>query len=67
MPRQILTPEQIASIPALLRRRGDISRTARAWGVHRDTVRYHARGGKAARFLAEIRRARPAGSATAQR
>ena len=47
MPRKILSPEQIAEIPARCPRYGDASRLARQWGVNVNTIGYHLRGGKA--------------------
>lgn len=51
MPKKILSPDQIAQIPARCTRYGDQSRLARQWGVNPDAIRYHLRGGKATRYV----------------
>lgn len=54
MPRQHLTPEQIASIPARIKAGEHPANLAKAWGVHRTAILYHANGGKASRAMRQL-------------
>jgi len=54
MPRPILTPEQIASIPSLIKGGETTVSLGRKWGVHRSAITYHSTGGKANRLMRQL-------------
>lgn len=51
MPRHILTPEQIAAIPARHAAGERVAALAREYGVDPSTISYHLRGGKVAQYI----------------
>lgn len=59
MPRKVLSPEQIAEIPARLAAGATPKSLSADWGVHRSTINYHALGGKAVKYVRDCDPTRP--------